>query len=109
MDAPDLTLLLTPLVDEASGDWEEKALCAETDPEAFFPEKGQSSRAAKQICMACEVRTECLEAALANQEPFGIWGGLTERERRALRRSGVDARTYLGDVESASRPIPAAS
>jgi WhiB family transcriptional regulator, redox-sensing transcriptional regulator len=71
--------------DEAQG-WQERALCAETDPEAFFPEKGGSTREAKKICTGCEVRAECLEYALANDERFGIWGGLSERERRRLRR-----------------------
>ncbi len=66
--------------------WRERALCAETDPEAFFPEKGGSTREAKKVCTGCEVRAECLEYALANDERFGIWGGLSERERRRLRR-----------------------
>ncbi|WNV74757.1 WhiB family transcriptional regulator [Geodermatophilus sp. DSM 44513] len=66
--------------------WQERALCAETDPEAFFPEKGGSTREAKKICTGCEVKAECLEYALANDERFGIWGGLSERERRRLRR-----------------------
>ncbi len=71
--------------DEA--DWHERALCAQTDPEAFFPEKGGSTREAKKICTGCEVRSECLSYALANDERFGIWGGLSERERRRLKRS----------------------
>lgn len=66
--------------------WQEYALCAQTDPEAFFPEKGGSTREAKNVCAACEVRAECLEYALANDERFGIWGGLSERERRKLKR-----------------------
>jgi WhiB family redox-sensing transcriptional regulator len=70
-------------------DWQERALCAQTDPEAFFPEKGGSTREAKRICSGCEVRAECLEYALANDERFGIWGGLSERERRRLRRAAV--------------------
>jgi WhiB family transcriptional regulator, redox-sensing transcriptional regulator len=65
--------------------WMDRALCAETDPEAFFPEKGGSTRDAKLVCRSCEVRAECLEYALANDERFGIWGGLSERERRRLR------------------------
>jgi WhiB family redox-sensing transcriptional regulator len=76
----------------AEGDaqsWQERALCAETDPEAFFPEKGGSTREAKKICTGCEVKAECLEYALANDERFGIWGGLSERERRRLRRRAV--------------------
>ena len=66
--------------------WQERALCAQTDPEAFFPEKGGSTREAKRICTTCAVRSECLEYALGNDERFGIWGGLSERERRRLKR-----------------------
>jgi WhiB family redox-sensing transcriptional regulator len=66
--------------------WQADSLCAQTDPEAFFPEKGGSTREAKKICGACEVRTHCLDYALANDERFGIWGGLSERERRKLRK-----------------------
>ncbi len=67
-------------------EWQERALCAQTDPEAFFPEKGGSTREAKRICLGCEVKDACLEYALANDERFGIWGGLSERERRRLKR-----------------------
>ena len=73
---------------EAPG-WQELALCAQTDPEAFFPEKGGSTREAKRVCGSCEVRAECLDYALANDERFGIWGGLSERERRRLRRRAI--------------------
>jgi WhiB family redox-sensing transcriptional regulator len=66
--------------------WQTDSLCAQTDPEAFFPEKGGSTRDAKKICTTCEVRTQCLEYALENDERFGIWGGLSERERRKLRK-----------------------
>lgn len=66
--------------------WQSDALCAQTDPEAFFPEKGGSTRDAKRICTSCDVRGECLEYALNNDERFGIWGGLSERERRKLKR-----------------------
>ena len=69
--------------------WQERALCAQTDPEAFFPEKGGSTRGAKKVCVGCEVRSECLEYALANDERFGIWGGLSERERRKLKKRAV--------------------
>ena len=64
--------------------WQERALCAQTDPEAFFPEKGGSTREAKRVCLSCDVRSECLDYALAHDERFGIWGGLSERERRRL-------------------------
>ena len=67
-------------------DWQDQALCAQTDPEAFFPEKGGSTREAKRVCRSCEVRAECLEYALEHDERFGIWGGMSERERRRLKR-----------------------
>ncbi|MGO3152518.1 MAG: WhiB family transcriptional regulator [Galactobacter sp.] len=66
--------------------WQTEALCAQTDPEAFFPEKGGSTRDAKKVCSSCTVRQECLDYALDNDERFGIWGGLSERERRRLRK-----------------------
>ncbi|WP_182346211.1 WhiB family transcriptional regulator [Tomitella gaofuii] len=69
--------------------WQDQALCAQTDPEAFFPEKGGSTREAKRICQSCEVRAECLEYALEHDERFGIWGGLSERERRRLKKGIV--------------------
>jgi WhiB family redox-sensing transcriptional regulator len=75
--------------DEGALSWQERALCAQTDPEAFFPEKGGSTREAKKVCMSCDVRGECLEYALANDERFGIWGGLSERERRKLKKRAV--------------------
>jgi WhiB family redox-sensing transcriptional regulator len=75
--------------DEAEPGWQERALCAQTDPEAFFPEKGGSTREAKKVCASCEVRVECLEYALANDERFGIWGGLSERERRRVKKQAV--------------------
>ena len=69
--------------------WQERALCAQTDPEAFFPEKGGSTREAKRVCLTCDVRGECLEYALQHDERFGIWGGLSERERRKLKKQAV--------------------
>ena len=82
--------VLVVLFDEAQQpEWQERALCAQTDPEAFFPEKGGSTREAKRICQGCEVRAECLEYALGHDERFGIWGGLSERERRKLKKRAV--------------------
>jgi len=83
-------LLLFGSTDEDSAlAWQERALCAQTDPEAFFPEKGGSTREAKKVCTRCDVRAECLEYALAHDERFGIWGGLSERERRKLKKRVV--------------------
>jgi WhiB family redox-sensing transcriptional regulator len=78
--------LSLPPADPGPLGWQELALCSQTDPEAFFPEKGGSTREAKRICESCEVRAECLEYALANDERFGIWGGYSERERRRLKQ-----------------------
>ena len=86
-NAPTSTPWADRYEDALPGDasWRLDALCAETDPEAFFPEKGGSTREAKRVCSGCAVRSECLEYALANDERFGIWGGLSERERRRVR------------------------
>lgn len=92
---PERVAPVLPLFGDATADdetllgWQERALCAQTDPEAFFPEKGGSTREAKKVCTSCEVRAECLDYALANDERFGIWGGLSERERRKLKRRAV--------------------
>ena len=80
---------IVPLADVEELGWQERALCAQTDPEAFFPEKGGSTREAKKVCLSCEVRVECLEYALEQDERFGIWGGLSERERRRLKKRAV--------------------
>jgi WhiB family transcriptional regulator, redox-sensing transcriptional regulator len=86
--APDQWQSFAPDADDLShGEgWRMYALCAETDPEAFFPDKGGSTREAKLVCRGCPVRGDCLEYALANEERFGIWGGLSERERRRVRQ-----------------------
>ncbi len=76
--------------DALEEDWRDQALCAQTDAESFFPEKGGSSRAAKKICQSCDVREQCLQAALDNDERFGIWGGLSERERRGLKHRSLE-------------------
>ena len=66
--------------------WASSAKCLQAEPDTFFPEKGGSTREAKRICTGCPVRDECLDFALANDERFGIWGGMSERERRRLKR-----------------------
>ena len=66
--------------------WRDEALCRQVDPELFFPETGGSSRAAKQICAGCPVRAECLDWAIAHDQRYGVWGGLTVSERTQLRR-----------------------
>lgn len=66
--------------------WQRQANCMGVDPDLFFPERGASTREAKEVCRGCVVQEDCLEYALANGEKFGIWGGLSERERRRIRR-----------------------
>lgn len=72
---------------EEARDWQYRANCLGTDPDLFFPDPGESTREAKDVCRGCVVRGDCLEYALDNGEKFGIWGGMSERERRHLRRA----------------------
>jgi WhiB family redox-sensing transcriptional regulator len=77
---------------ESEESWQLYANCLGVDPDLFFPERGASTKEAKAVCRACVVREDCLEYALENSEKFGIWGGLSERERRKLRRARALAR-----------------
>jgi WhiB family redox-sensing transcriptional regulator len=83
--------------------WVHRARCRDEDPELFFPvgttgpAAGQIV-AAKAICSLCEVRMECLEWAMATAQEAGVWGGLSEEERRALRRA-----RRRGDIAAANR------
>ena len=72
--------------------WQEFANCLGVDPDLFFPERGASTREAKEVCRSCVVKDDCLEYALTNGEKFGIWGGMSERERRRIRRARAIAR-----------------
>lgn len=69
----------------------ERSVCPQTDPETFYPEKGCSPRDAKTVCRGCPVILECRRYALDHNEPYGIWGGLTPPERKALKAAGVPA------------------
>ena len=81
-----LTFLLAALADREDLAWQDLALCAETDPDSFYVEKGGDTRPAKRVCMRCEVRVQCLEYALERDERYGIWGAKSERERRIIKR-----------------------
>ena len=72
-------------------EWWRRGRCAEVDGEIFYPEKGASTRRAKLVCRGCEVRAECLEHVLTNDEAFGVWGGMSERQRRVLKRERQEA------------------
>jgi WhiB family redox-sensing transcriptional regulator len=76
--------------------WQLKANCLGVDPDLFFPERGASTKEAKEVCRGCVVKQECLEFAIAHGEKFGIWGGMSERERRKIRKS----RRYLKSIAS---------
>ena len=92
------------LIEELIGgmpSWTEDANCKGSDADIFFPERGASTRKAKAICRACSVQSECLEFAIENSEKFGIWGGLSERERRRIKRQRVQD-TEVRDVGSVS-------
>jgi WhiB family redox-sensing transcriptional regulator len=83
-------------------DWVQRALCKDEDPELFFPvgvsgPAASQIQAAKSVCARCTVRLECLEWALATAQDAGVWGGLSEDERRALR---------LARRRGALRPVP---
>ena len=77
-------------------DWAPSAACRQANPDALFV-RGAAQNKAKQLCKSCPVRTECLAEALDNQIEWGVWGGMTERERRALlrRRPGASWRAVL--------------
>lgn len=66
--------------------WQDLANCLGVDPDLFFPERGASTREAKEVCRNCFVQDDCLEYAIQNGEKFGIWGSMSERERRRIRR-----------------------
>ena len=84
--------------------WQDEANCLGVDPDLFFPERGASTREAKEVCRGCVVRLDCLEYALVNGEKFGIWGGLSERERRRLRRQRAQAGSaHIGLIAAACR------
>ena len=80
-------------------EWMESALCAQTDPELFFADKGDWNKVirAKLVCRQCQVREKCLAWALENNERFGVWGGMTPTQRQALRSP---SRRYFGGMAS---------
>ena len=82
---------LIDLIEAETPTWQRQANCMGVDPDLFFPERGASTREAKEVCRGCVVRQDCLEFAIANGEKFGIWGGMSERERRRVRRARVMA------------------
>lgn len=82
----DINPVLDAFHDITLNTWKLRGACRGYDQDAWFPERGASTRAAKSICRQCDVQEECLEYAVNMGEKFGIWGGLSERERRAIRK-----------------------
>ncbi len=86
--------MFTQLIEALKGadyGWQDLANCRGANPDLFFPERGASTRTAKSICRECSVRPECLEFAITSSEKFGIWGALSERERRKIRKERTAA------------------
>ena len=75
-------------LDNLPGDWADQGLCSQTDPDLFFPEKGdgRGGLAARKVCRSCPVTAECLDHALTTGEKHGVWGGLTPGQRRDMTR-----------------------
>jgi WhiB family transcriptional regulator, redox-sensing transcriptional regulator len=84
-DAAALTMLrIAMAVNAEPASWLDLAACTEVDPAIFFPERGEPAAPAKRVCMTCLVRAQCLDYALEHRINHGVWGGLGERQRRAL-------------------------
>ncbi|MFJ2061092.1 WhiB family transcriptional regulator [Streptomyces sp. NPDC087908] len=83
--------------------WTEKAACGQTSAEAFFIRGHPQQRHAKRMCSSCPIRIECLADALDNRIRFGVWGGLSEKERRSLLRSRPDVDSWRPVLEQAHR------
>ncbi|WP_460476788.1 WhiB family transcriptional regulator [Brachybacterium huguangmaarense] len=84
----------------SDSDWATRGLCREMDPDGFFVQ-GADQQRVKSLCQACPVRVECLADALDNRIEFGVWGGMTERERRRLLREHPDVESWLAVLDRA--------
>lgn len=87
------------------GDWRRRAACRDGDPDRLFV-RGAAQREAKLVCFGCPVRTECLAEALDHRIEFGVWGGMTERERRALLRRRPDVDSWEDLLRQARSEVP---
>lgn len=93
---------LTTIV-EAS-EWTVKAVCAKGDPDMLFV-TGAAQREAAKICQACPVRLECLADALDNRIEYGVWGGMTERQRRAVLKKSPEVTNWRATLEGARSSV----
>lgn len=95
-----------PVEDEVPYRWSRDAACRGMDSRFWFPERGEITSEAKQVCGACPVREDCLDESLRNGERHGVWGGLSERQRRQIRRK---SRQVTGSPSSVAGAGPAAA
>ena len=114
MAVDSVTVVEHGLGDDVTGDlpeelaWQERALCAQTDPEAFFPEKGGSTREAKRVCMSCDVRPECLSiTTMSSGNQVNEWQGTVTN--RAFLGDAVDHIVQVGQASLRVRGNPAVS
>jgi WhiB family redox-sensing transcriptional regulator len=94
--------MTTTTMPMSSAVWTTQAACKDADPDELFVQ-GAAQNRVKARCVACKVRTECLADALDNRIEFGVWGGLTERERRALLRRRPDVTSWRALLDAARR------
>ncbi|PDQ35515.1 MAG: hypothetical protein B5766_05470 [Candidatus Lumbricidophila eiseniae] len=87
-------------------DWRDYAACTDKPAEMFFPGKGQPTKPARQVCASCDVREQCLQWALENDEQFGIWGGTSQQERRRLQRKSQQSRPQNDKRRTGRAPNP---
>lgn len=100
--------------------WADHGSCTNADPDLFFPQPGADTSYARSICRACPVRLHCLDYALESGQKHGIWGGMTESQRRRLRRRShpsnpatsrdddIEAADLVADAEAAQPAEPVA-
>jgi WhiB family transcriptional regulator, redox-sensing transcriptional regulator len=88
-----VTVTTTATIDTSARDWTSQAVCLSGDPDVLF-QRGAAQNLAKLVCRSCPVRTQCLADALDNRVEYGVWGGMTERERRALLRRRPDVTSW---------------
>jgi len=95
---------IKPAVSGELPSWEVDASCSQVAPGLFFPDRGASSRAARESCVSCLVPVERLDAALQVEPKFGLWGDTTAMQRRAMPRAGVTAETFWQDTSAVIAP-----
>jgi len=96
-----MTIGLNSITEDQS--WATRGACVTMDPDGFFVQ-GAEQNLAKTTCVACPVKTECLADALDNRIDFGVWGGMTERERRRLLRRHPHVNDWAAALRRAAQP-----